>query len=93
VKPHRSYVQVGSNAAQRLVKIRVPDEKSADGFLLVALSPDEARVLADEVEERPLETPLLLSNGKRWAEHQLLPETRDKFVSDLRKCAIEAEGD
>jgi hypothetical protein len=64
-----------------------------DGFLLVAMSPDEARALADEVEKQSIETPLLLSNGKRWAEHQLLPETRDKFVGDLRKCAIEAEGE
>jgi hypothetical protein len=64
-----------------------------DGFLLVTLSPDEARELADKIEKRSIETPLLLSNGKRWAEHQLLPETRKKFIKDLRQCALDAEGE
>ncbi len=91
--PTRSFAQVGSNSAQRVVKIRVPDAKSDDGFLVVAISPDDARRLADEIERQPIETPLRLSDGERWSEHQLLPETRDKFVADLRKCAIEAEGD
>lgn len=49
----KGFIQVGLNIANRVVKMRVPDEKSPDGFLVVRFSPDEALALADEIEKLP----------------------------------------
>jgi hypothetical protein len=82
-------IQVGLNTATRVVKIRVPDDRSEGDFLVVSMSPDEARGLADIVEEVPV---LRLNDGRRWSEHALLPETQKKVAADLRRCADQLEG-
>lgn len=74
---------------QRVVKLRAPDDKSPSGFLVVELTADEARTLADMVETVP--GPVKISNGVRWTEHVLPAATRAKIASDLRKCAKEIE--
>lgn len=86
--PTNSLMQVGVNLGEQVVKVRVPDDKSPGGWLVVVMSAAAARELAERVDTLVPGSPLRLSNGVRWSEH-VLPddEVRTKIAEDLRRCA------
>jgi hypothetical protein len=86
-----SQIQIGLNLAQGVVKVRAPDEKSADGFIVMRMSPAGARLLADWLTDGTPGKVLKVSDNVRWAEHAIPPYSIDKIARDLRSCADQIE--
>jgi hypothetical protein len=82
-----SFIQVGSNAHEGVVKLRAPDEKSPDGHIVQRLSPRAARVLAEWLEDGAPKKTLRVTDGHRWTEHVLPSAAILKMAADLRRCA------
>lgn len=79
--------QVGLNARERVVKIRLQDEDGS--WIVQPMSPDEARGLAARLDNGLRR--LRASNGIRWTEHDLPDATAKDFAKQLRECAAQIE--
>lgn len=86
-----NFIQVGANPDEGVVKLRAPDKKSPNGYIVQRLSATAARALAEWLEDGAKDKVLRISDGARWAEHELAPASLAKIAADLRHCADLAE--
>lgn len=86
-----SFIQVGANPEEGIVKLRAPDKKSQGGYIVQRLSATAARSLAEWLEDAVPNKVLKISDGRRWTEHTLSTTSSKKIAQDLRHCADLAE--
>jgi hypothetical protein len=80
-------LQIGHNPAEGVVKLRVPAPKSDGGWIVQRMSASAARELANWFSDGAADKRLKVSDGKRWAEHEIPRDSALKFAEDLRRCA------
>jgi hypothetical protein len=87
-----SMIQVGMNLQEGVVKLRAPDAEKADAFVVQHLSPTAALALAEWLDDGVPSKKLRITDGRRWVECELPPETARKIAADLRACAQRISG-
>jgi len=85
-------LQIGHNHAEGVVKLRVPDPKSDGGWIVQRMSAAAARELANWLADGPPDKRLKVTDGTRWAEHEIPNDSALKFAEDLWRCADLLEG-
>lgn len=90
--PTKGWIMIGSNETEGIVKIRACDPDSPKGWVQMELSPTAARKLADWMDNGMPGKTLRITDGQRYALHELTPEAARSEAANLRLSADRAEG-